>query len=525
MTLQLSTSEMVFLALEDVLTPAILYALLLPLLTRWSWSRHALCAGLAALALALLAGGCLPDSMNTPVLFVAASLVLGGLCITIYRIWRETNEETRETETVLFSVSVVAFLLSIFVGVFSLAVGVSPGSKPVVAAVLFIVVFRPLHRSWVNGHGRSITAAVLTAAVLLLLGRSLLWYVAFSSPESGSKGFNNLARLQAASIGLSHVQQDSLDKAVWSLHETLRGGNPEVIRSRVASWTGLDNSSLPILLAFGGEASLGRRNAAIAFAWDQTNRRIIVLGADGRLVAITKEGQQDLGEPLPGAIDLCVSSDGTRIGLVSGTGEVILLNESLEEQWKHTLPPESYRGIAPGDNSEEVLVVRADGATLRVSSDGVLLLSGYPTWPNERPAVAIASTQDSKGHYVLDRFGGVHPRGTTAIDYEDLQSHSQTDHFWPNRDLARSIVVSPHGEYPVYVDRYGGLHAVVKKQDRILYTGHRYPPLDDPKVVDLLVGAVDHMVHILTDNGTILPIPDKGWLLESTSDDSRNGAL
>jgi hypothetical protein len=132
-------------------------------------------------------------------------------------------------------------------------------------------------------------------------------------------------------------------------------------------------------------------------------------------------------------------------------------------------------------------------------------------WPDTNPAISIVVTPDGKGHYVLDRFGGVHPRGRTAISYDDLRGQAQTNHYWPGKDIARSIDISPLG-YPVYVDQYGGLHAVLKRLGRPRYCGNDYPPLDRPIAVDLIAGVVPQMIHVLCGDGAIIPIPELGWL-------------
>jgi len=525
MTLELTAIETFLLALEDVFHPAILYALFLPALVRLARSRTALCAMLATLAVSLLMTGCLPSYFDTRGLFLCSIVALGILSVLTYRRWCEADDESREVETVLLSVSVLAFVLSVLVFAFALVVQVSPAGTPVLAAALFVGLYRPLSALWNRGWSRWITAVVTAAGVLVLLGRFVLWYGAFSSlsVEMNEQDFPNISRLSAVTSGLASLQEGDLDRGVWSFYQALSDGNPELIRSRVVRWTGLDTNAAPIILAFGGRARSGQKSPAVGLAWDKPGQRILVLESDGQLISVTNSGQEEHAALLPDAVDIAVSPDGTRIALLSGGGHLLVIDQAFERIWERALAPETYRGITSTGNPDEFLVVRADGATLHVEADGVLLLSGYPTWPNERPAVDIASTTDGEGHYVLDRFGGVHPRGDTPIRYEDLQAHSRTIHFWPNRDLACGIAASTPGGYPVYVDRYGGLHAVVKQSDQVLYQGHRYPPLDEPVVVDLMVGAVRDMIHILTSDGTVVPIPDKGWLLKNNSGPSPAG--
>ena len=214
------------------------------------------------------------------------------------------------------------------------------------------------------------------------------------------------------------------------------------------------------------------------------------------------------------AIAVTASFDGSHIGLLSANGRVYITDRDGHESWKLWLPKDTYRDLAHTEQPNRFLALRSDGGVFNVTDKGSRLLGGH-TWPDTQPAVSIAATPDGKGHYVLTRFGGIHPRGKTSIDYDDLQGHADSGHFWSGQNVARSICVQKSDGYPVYLDVYGGLHAVVKIFDQVDYRGNDYPPLADPIAVDLIAGIVPRMIHILCEDGTIVPIRDRGWLFPS----------
>ena len=518
-TLHLSASDVFVLAFEDVVNPSILYALCLPIVIRAAGSSHAFCAAASSLAGALLVVALMPSLGESLWAILGMTAVLAVLSILQWRDLQGYRAGRGEAEILLTLVVFVSFLLCLAVLGFALVTGIGgSGVRPLLATVMFLLAYRWLVPWFRREYGARVGWFIASAGLLLLCARGLVWYQEFSSLPSASPFqvgvFPNIDRLRAVSGGLHQLQEGELGKSVTSLRKVLRRSDPETIPLRVTRWSGLDRESLAMVLAFGGRAPLERQNPALSFSWDRNNQRLLVLGANGRILALTAAGPpSDLGTPLPDAIAVSASRDGTRIGLLSANGSIYVVDQDGREAWKLALPEDTYRDLAAAEVPDRFLALREDGAVFSVTPQGTQLLEGYPTWPDTNPAISIVVTPDGKGHYVLDRFGGVHPRGQTAISYNDLGGHAQTNHYWPGKDIARSIGTLSREGYPVYLDLYGGLHAITKTSQRVSYRGNDYPPLDEPIAVDLIVGMAPRMVHVLCRDGSIIPIPERGWLL------------
>ncbi|MFH1741836.1 MAG: hypothetical protein ABIH23_22760 [bacterium] len=518
--MQVSFVGALVLAFEDVANPSILYAILLPVLVWGGRSFPAFCAGASGLAASLLLVCVLPGFVESLPVALLAALVLLGLCLMHLREVRQARTGASEADLVLAVFACISFLFSLITSVFALVTGNAVGGvRPGLAAIAILLACRWLNPLFKDRRGMRVARTIALVGVVLLCGRGMVWYGQFHTVSSSLTrpvwAHANIERLYAAQDGLLHLKNDRLGEAVESFRTALLGSEPETIPFRVAHWTGLQRDSLPIMLAFGGKVPLKRGIAPVSFSWDRSNQRLLVLGENGDLIAVTLTGVSDLGTPLADAVSVAASRDGSQIGLLSAQGRVFVTDRDGNESWKLWLPKNTYRDLAQTELPDRFLALRADGGTFNVTNQGSRLLTGYDTWPDTQPAVSIVATPDGTGHYALTRFGGVHPRGETLIGYDHLKEHAKTQHFWEGRDLARAIDVFETDSYPIYLDSYGGLHAVIKISDKADIRGNDYPPLPDPDAVDLIAGIIPRMIYILCEDGTIVPVPDRGWLFPS----------
>jgi len=516
--LHLSFGDVLLLAFEDIVNAPVLFAILTPCLVYFSRSFPSLGAAISGLGIGLLAGSLLPQIVENPWVALAAAIALSALCWGPVWKWARNRNRLTEVDTVLMVGSALVLLFSIICILYSWYTGQrSWGVRPVVAVIVLLVCYRRLSPVFAQGKGIRIAKGIAVAGAMILCARGMIWYGQYHTLSSARSPradfFVNIRCLEATQNALVYLENGRMQEAVGALRECLIGGGPETVSARVARWSGLEPTALPLILAFGGRVPVDRRTHVYSSAWDCAHGRILVLGEKGKLWALTRSGAENLGTPLAEAIAVTLSMDGSQIGLISEKGRVFITDHQGKELWKLWLPEATYRDMAGTESPDRFLALRADGAVYNVTNQGSRLLEGYPTWKDTEPAVSIVSTPDGKGHYVLDRFGGVHPRGETVIRYEDLKGQSESGHYWPERDTARAILLAPPDNEPMYVDRFGGLHSIVKKDGAVSYHGNAYPPLDEPVVVDVLAGIVPGLFHILCEDGRIVPVPDYGWLI------------
>ncbi|HOE10378.1 MAG TPA: hypothetical protein PLQ35_01940 [bacterium] len=515
--MHLSFGDILLFAFEDIVNAPALYAVLAPCLVSFSRSIPSLGAAISGLGIGLLVGSLLPGIVENRWPASAAVLILFALCLRPVREWMRSRSRLTEVDAVLMVGSVLVLIFSLICVFYSWTTGQeSWGIRPVVAVIVLMACYRRLLPAFLQGKGNRIAKRIALAGAVILCARGMVWYGQYHTLSSARSPradlFVNIHCLEATQKALEHLGNNRMPEAVTALRGCLIGGGPETVSARVAGWSGLEPTALPLMLAFGGHVPVHRRTHVYSSGWDGAHGRILALGERGRLWALTRSGAQDLGAPLKEAIALTLSADGSQIGLISEKGRVFITDQQGKELWKLWLPESTYRDIAGTESPNRFLALRADGAVYNVTHQGSRLLEGYPTWKDTEPAVSIVSTPDGKGHYVLDRFGGVHPRGETPIRYEDLKGQSESGHYWPEQDTARAILLASPNVL-IYVDRFGGLHSVVKSDGTVSYRGHDYPPLNEPVVVDVLGGIVPGMFHIVCEDGRIMPIPDYGWLI------------
>jgi hypothetical protein len=78
-----------------------------------------------------------------------------------------------------------------------------------------------------------------------------------------------------------------------------------------------------------------------------------------------------------------------------------------------------------------------------------------PYWPGRDIARDIALTPDGARGYLLDAFGGIHRFTTPGHALPPTPNHTS---YWPGWDIARGIAVLPDGTGGYVVDAFGGAH-------------------------------------------------------------------
>lgn len=452
------------------------------------------------------------------------ALALAGL--PTWRTVRRRKGLPGEAVGVAVLITGLAVLLIVVVGVvYALwrerTVAVGFFSRLAFGMVVVLAAFPVLMCGWVTHRRRAISFAVLAGCAAAGMVQAVRWRNAWTGSTSADvsltrpsvapgRTFPRLRALLEVRRALAAASKDR-PAAVDHLRRAAAIVDPEWWQRRLHAWTD-QPVEFALTLAFGGSVRMGQGEQAVGFLLDDEGSRFLVLTDRGRIVSTRRE---DSGLPSvkfpPVAFDFAQRTLWVFLGR---GGELVMIPVSSGEPIRRRLPPpREYRALAHAGGS--LFFLRSQGSVVRLHG-GALEEHLAAIWARQKVAIDMAVTEDGEGCYVLDAHGGVHPRGQTAIHYSDLREHDETPHYWRSGVMGTAIRLTGDG-FPVYGDRYGGVHGVRKADGGLVYAGHERPRFDRPEAVDLLLTEPYSAVYILTKSGKILVVPEYGWLRGSNS--------